>query len=126
MAKQVVLISPPDQRLVIDPGGRTIQSVSSAGEGYSCLVIEQSAAAEQAIVRGIQQALGEVRDGPGPAPDDFGMSLMAELPEWLRQFELAQADTVSGAVSFEQVSAQISAIADEDRKLLIFGPGDDS
>src|SRR5271163_1546590 len=114
MAKQLILISPPGRRLIVQVREGSVQSVPSAGDSDTHLIVEPGP-------RGGPQppAQPEPKGEEPPPPLDITMSFVAGLPAALEPWRFGQAMRVAGSLSFADLARQLASAPADSLTILI-------
>jgi hypothetical protein len=119
MARQLIVISPPGERLSVEPSQGTVRSVPAPGDDYTHLIIEAAGA-------------GSAPGSPPPEPKGeepppvfpITMSLVGGLPPELAPWRLTRAPRITGPVSVSDLARRLAqAPADDGPEILVLGSG---
>jgi hypothetical protein len=115
MAKQVIVISPPGQRLTMRVAEGVMQSKPAEGDGYTHVEVEASADP------GETGAPTRPRGEEPPPPWFVGMSLVGGLPEGVGPADLRGATRLIGPLSLRALSVRLDNLPEGGRELVILG-----
>lgn len=123
MTKQLILISPPGERLTVRLDRQTVESAEGAlQDEVTHVVVEPGSNPPAEARREPSEAVKP--DKPPPAPPDITMTFVAGGPS-PRDFESGAFEPrrVSGPLRFETLSEALQSLPDGARRVLILGRG---
>lgn len=116
MASELIVISPPGERLTLQLAPGVLQSVKAPGDGYAHVVIEvaESKADESAELKGEET----------PPRPDLTMSVVGGLPNGIGPAKLKDVRTLTGHVTFAELAGLLAHAQAGGPKILLLGPDD--
>ena len=124
MTKQLVIISPPGQRLKLSPGEGSVTSAQAPDEPHNYVIVEGEAPPPQEMAMG---------GDPPPPPPDWGMTMRGDLPppppDWTMTMRAGLPDDVkadhlagfetTSRISFADVSERLKSMPANGRKFIV-------
>jgi hypothetical protein len=121
MTKQLIVVSAPGQRLVVEVGNASITTMVAAADDYTHLVVEAAPHPQGGMKDATPPPPAEGKEkGEYPAPPlDIKMSLVAGLPDGVEAWDLGPAKKFHGKITFADLVKEVGDSGGELRIVML-------
>ncbi len=121
MAKRLIIVSPPGERLKVSLADGAVRSDPSDGDDYTHLIVDSGAAEHTRGARDAAQP--EPKGDEPPPPPDITMSLVGGLPPGFAPWRLDAAMKVTGPLTVADLAGYLAAAPEGGEDVLLLGLG---